>query len=207
MDGSGTVSAEERARVTAEALLDRHGVVTRDTVLGEGVPGGFSGLYPVFTAFEDVGRVRRGYFIEGLGGSQFALPGAVDRLRRLDTPGVLLLAAADPANVYGSTVSWPEHPTARPARRGGAWVILRDGSLAAFVEGGGRSVSVYDGDPETVVTGLVLLGDAVGGRLTVTKVDGEPVAGSALGSALAAAGFAPGYRGLTLSATHRTRSA
>ncbi len=118
--GSGPVSAEERAGATAEVLLDRHGVVTRDTVLGEGVPGGFSGLYPVFTALEDVGRVRRGYFIEGLGGSQFALPGAVDRLRRADPPGVLLLAAADPANVYGSTVSVAGacHRPAGPAQRG-----------------------------------------------------------------------------------------
>ncbi len=170
--GFGPVSAEERAGATAEVLLDRHGVVTRDTVLGEGVPGGFSGLYPVFTALEDVGRVRRGYFIEGLGGSQFAVPGAVDRLRRSISPGLLLLAAADPANVYGSTVPWPEHPTARPARRSGAWVILVDGALAAFVEGGGRSVSVY-GDPETVVHGLVELprpsvGDSPSAQWTAT---------------------------------------
>ncbi len=206
--GSGPVSAEERAGATAEVLLDRHGVVTRDTVLGEGVPGGFSGLYPVFTALEDVGRVRRGYFIEGLGGSQFALPGAVDRLRRADKPGVLLLAAADPANVYGSTVSWPEHATARPARRSGAWVILLDGLLMAFVEGSGRSVSTYGDDPEPVVSGLVELAGAVGGRLTVATVDGEPVAGSALGPALTVAGFAPGYRGLTFSAlSRRTRTA
>ena len=191
------VTAEERARAVAEVLLDRHGVVTRDTVLGEGVPGGFSGLYPVFSALEDVGRVRRGYFIEGRGGSQFALPGAVDRLRRTDDRGVVVLAATDPANVYGATVPWPEHPTARPARRSGASVVLTDGALGAFVERGGRVVSVFDADPDTVVNGLVELAGRLGGRLTVATVDGAPAAGSILGHALLGAGFVPGYRGLS----------
>jgi ATP-dependent helicase Lhr and Lhr-like helicase len=202
--GSDPVTAEERAGATAGVLLDRHGVVTRDTVLGEGVPGGFAGLYPVFTALEDVGRVRRGYFIDGLGGSQFALPGAVDRLRRSDAPGMLVLAAADPANVYGSTVPWPAHPTARPARRGGAWVILVDGALAGFVEGNGRAVSVYDGEAEVVVNGLVELAEITGGRLTVGTVDAGPATGSVIGPALAVAGFVPGYRGLTYTAPRRT---
>ncbi len=89
---------EQRAKALAEQLLERHGVVTRPAVLAEGITGGFSGLYPVFAAMEDTGKVRRGYFIEALGGAQFGMPGAIDRLRDVASSGVVALAAADPAN-------------------------------------------------------------------------------------------------------------
>ena len=100
-----------RLRALAEVLLERYGIVTRETVLAEGVPGGFSALYPELTNLETLGTARRGYFVEGLGGAQFALPAAIERLRtmRADEPaGPLVLAATDPANPYGATLQWPK---------------------------------------------------------------------------------------------------
>ena len=104
-----------RAKALAEQLLARHGVLTRPAVMAEGVAGGFSALYPVLKALEEAGRVRRGYFVAGLGGSQFALPGALDRLRAVreaaaDDEGATaaaVLAATDPANPYGGVLPWP----------------------------------------------------------------------------------------------------
>jgi ATP-dependent helicase Lhr and Lhr-like helicase len=98
-----------RAAALAEALLDRHGVVTRGAVLAEGAPGGFAGVYPVLSALEERGGVRRGYFVEGLGAAQFAVPGAVDRLRSpASDSGAVVLAATDPANPYGAALPWPD---------------------------------------------------------------------------------------------------
>ena len=111
-------------RAQAELLLERYGIVTRETVLAEGVPGGFSTLYGELTNLETLGTARRGYFVEGLGGAQFALAGAVERLRglRSDEPaGALVLAATDPANPYGASLPWPRRDEDQrpPARR--AW--------------------------------------------------------------------------------------
>ena len=100
--------------VQTRRLLERHGVLTREAVRGEGITGGFDGVYPVLRAMEEAGRIRRGYFIAGLGGAQFALPGAVDRLRSVREPTderPLVLAATDPANPYGITVEWPRAVT------------------------------------------------------------------------------------------------
>ena len=107
--GTGA-NATERLHAEAGVLLQRHGVLTREAVVGEGWPGGFASLYPVLRAMEESGRIRRGYFVEGLGGSQFALPGAVDRLRSLRESGggVIAMAATDPASAYGTIVPWPE---------------------------------------------------------------------------------------------------
>ncbi|MDF8265292.1 ATP-dependent helicase [Luteipulveratus flavus] len=121
-------SATVRALAQAEVLLDRHGVVTRGTVAAEGVTGGFASVYRVLATAEESGRVRRGYFVEGLGASQFAGAGAVDRLRAQSKPlgsprnpwdqparqeesRAVVLAAADPANPYGAALGWPERPT------------------------------------------------------------------------------------------------
>src|SRR4029077_378417 len=86
----------------AQQLLARHGVLTREALTIELIPGGFSSVYPVLRAMEESGRLRRGYFVAGLGATQFALPGAVDLLRSLrdepDESEVVVLAAADPAN-------------------------------------------------------------------------------------------------------------
>src|SRR5437868_15263429 len=117
------VSTPEQAHATAGALLQRYGVLTREAALGESIPGGFAALYPVLRAMEEAGRIRRGYFIDGLGGLQFALPGAVDRLRgsRDEESKVVALAATDPASPYGTSVPWPEHES-RMARVAGSYI-------------------------------------------------------------------------------------
>ncbi|MDX1690872.1 MAG: DEAD/DEAH box helicase [Acidimicrobiia bacterium] len=194
---AGGVSDTERARARAEQVLERHGIAVRDAVTTEGVPGGFAGLYPVFSTMEDAGRVRRGYFVEGLGGSQFALPGALDRLRTTEDTGTVVLAAADPANPYGAALGWPDHDGGRPSRSAGAHVVLVDGALAAFVERGGRTVLTWpDTDPGRVAAAVAGLGDRRIRRLVVETVDGVPAADTALGRSLVEAGFAPGYKGL-----------
>ena len=139
--------ATRRAHASAEALLERHGVVTRGAVMSERVPGGFAGVYKVLSAFEDSGRCRRGYFVGSLGAAQFGGPGAVDRLRSFsrevgdeprDKVQAVALAATDPANPYGAALPWPERVAAdegtatghRPGRKAGALVVLVDGALA-----------------------------------------------------------------------------
>jgi ATP-dependent Lhr-like helicase len=164
----------QRAHAQAEVLLERHGVITRGAVTSERLPGGFSAVYQVLRAFEESGRCRRGYFVEGLGGAQFALPGAVDRMRALapspsDAPqGIgqgwgqatghadgqrtrraVVLAAADPANPYGAALPWPDRPgemTHKPGRKAGALVVLVDGHLVLYVERGGKSLLSFADD-------------------------------------------------------------
>lgn len=188
---------EQRAKARAEQLLERHGVVTRPAVLAEGAPGGFSGLYPVFAAMEDTGKVRRGYFIEALGGAQFGLPGAIDRLRDTSGSGITVVAAADPANPYGAAVPWPEHDSGSPGRYAGAYVVLSEGHLAAFVERSARSVLTWDADAATVATGLVAVAKQRRNTTTVGKINGETALSSPCSEALLAAGFATGYKGLS----------
>jgi len=207
----------ERVHAQALALLERHGVLTREAVAGEAVDGGFSAVYPVLRALEEAGRIRRGYFVDGLGAAQFALPGAVDRLRAMrDQPGELagehgrvvhLLAAADPANPYGSALAWPRRSDAdrRPFQRAaGAYVVLVDGAAVLYLDRGGSSIQVLPAadDPVALAAALGALHDLVGdGRvreLVVGKVDGEPVATSPYRDALLGAGFVAGYRGYAL---------
>jgi ATP-dependent Lhr-like helicase len=160
-----------RSHALAEALLDRYGIVTRGAVQAEGVPGGFAAVYRVLAAFEEAGRCRRGYFVEGLGAAQFALPGAVDRLRSQPTevgdaagrdgPRALVLAATDPANPYGAALPWPpravfpardrsvggrEGAGHRPGRKAGALVVLVDGELVLYVERGGKTLLSFGAD-------------------------------------------------------------
>src|SRR5207253_1588563 len=132
-------------RALAELLLERHGIVTRDGVRAEGIAGGYGAVYGELKALETLGLCRRGYFVEGLGGAQFALGGAVERLRELrpredDEPEPLVLAAADPAQPYGAVIPWPKRAGARAARVAGAHVVLLGGEPALFVERGGRSL-------------------------------------------------------------------
>ena len=139
-------SATERMKALVEQLLKRHGVLTRDAVAFEEVPGGFSAVYPVLRALEEAGRIRRGYFVAGLGGLQFADPGALDRLRVLrepdpDSPQAVVLAAADPANPYGAALAWPKQEEARLARAAGLHVVLADGLVAAVLSRGARQVT------------------------------------------------------------------
>jgi ATP-dependent Lhr-like helicase len=204
--------ATRRAHTVAESLLDRHGIVTRGAVAAEHVPGGFAALYPVFKAFEETGRCRRGYFVEGLGGAQFALPGAVDRMRAMATPrrdgddsACAVMAATDPANPYGAALGWPEHTGGhRPGRKAGALVVLVDGNLCLYVERGGKTLLSWSEDPATIQPAADALALAVRegllGKLAVERADGESVVNSPLGVALEAAGFHPTPRGLRLRA-------
>ena len=198
-------------KALAEQLLKRHGVLTRDAVAFEEVPGGFSAVYPVLKALEEAGRIRRGYFVAGLGGLQFADPGALDRLRALrepdpDTPRAVVLAAADPANPYGAALAWPKTEDARLARAAGPHVVLVDGAVAAVVSRGARQVTALLPDDEPArsrlgaaaaralvrwceATGRSAIGWAVG--------EGKALAESPLAPYLAEAGFVrsgPGYR-------------
>ena len=204
-----------RAHAQAELLLERHGVLTRGAVAAEQVSGGFAATYRVLSAFEDAGRVRRGYFVEGLGAAQFATTGAVDRLRAAARPvgdlppdrQTLVLAATDPANPYGAALSWPASPGShRPGRKAGALVVLVGGALVLYVERGGRSLLSWSQHPELLQPAADALALAVRdgalGRLTVQRADGEGVLGaeSPVATALTAAGFHPTPRGLRMRA-------
>jgi ATP-dependent Lhr-like helicase len=192
-------SDTERHAAWAELLLDRHGVVTRSTVLAEGYPGGFSALYPVFARMEETGRIRRGYFVEGLGGSQFALPGAVDRLRTAAAPDLTILAAADPANPYGAALPWPDLDNVRLARDAGAYVFLLGGRLAGYLDKGRKRLTLIDVNQSEFGAVSSALADVAGRyrRLTLTTVNGDPAAASPLSAALTEWGFATAPRGLT----------
>jgi ATP-dependent Lhr-like helicase len=213
--GAAAARATERLHSLSIALLDRHGVLTREAVAAEEVAGGFSAVYPVLRAMEESGRIRRGYFVDGLGAAQFALPGAVDRLRSMrepgtdqaGTPAAYVLAAADPANPYGAALAWPRRGEndRRPLQRAaGAYVALVDGAAALYLERGGRSLQTLPAadDPAVAVVALASLRELVeGGRfreLVLTRIDGEPVSASPWRARLEEAGFVPGYRGHVL---------
>ncbi len=217
-----------RRHAQALALLERHGIVIRGAAVAEHVAGGFGALYPVLRALEDAGQCRRGYFVEGLGAAQFALAGAVDRMRAMAEAGraaaavadpwasqparqpgrkVIVLAAADPANAYGAALPWPERPGEttgghRPGRKAGSLVVLADGELVLYVERGGRTLLSWTSDPALLQPAAAALADAVRagalGRLTVERADGGGVYDSPLAEALAAAGFRPTPKGLRL---------
>jgi ATP-dependent Lhr-like helicase len=153
----------------------------------------------VLKAMEDSGRVRRGYFIAGMGGAQFALPGAVDRLRaapsRTGRPTgaeVVILAAADPANAYGLVLSWP---VKGPSRVPGSHVIVVDGIASAYLERGGRGLVALrdlDGSWEDDVAGA-LVGMVSAGRWRRLALRRYP---ETMGPVLEAAGFTPSPKGL-----------
>ncbi|KDR60033.1 MULTISPECIES: ATP-dependent helicase [Streptomyces] len=212
-----------RAHALARTLLDRHGVVTRGAVAAEGVEGGFSAVYRVLSAFEDSGQARRGYVVEGLGAAQFAMDGAVDRLRASATAAereaggtprqALVLAAADPANAYGAALPWPEPPSGaghKPGRKAGAMVVLVDGELAMYMERGGKTLLAWPSttpddpsapDPRLEGAAHALAGSAAGGSLgtvTVERINGEPALTSPVGTYLENAGFHATPRGLRL---------
>ena len=200
---SDPIAPETKAAAVADQLLARHGVVSRDAVLGEGVPGGFAGLYPVYSAFEDAGKARRGYFIEGRGGSQFAMPGAVDRLRATGDTGIVVLSAVDPANPYGATLPWPTSDPA-PARRTGAAVALSDGELGAYLEKGDKKAITFGNEPELAAAAIheILLTRSRPKALEL--IDGLPAASTAVGAQLVTRGFRPSYKGLTMATEART---
>lgn len=207
-----------RAKAAAERLLDRHGVVIRGAVMSERQPGGFAAVYKVLSAFEDSGRCRRGYFVEGLGAAQFGTAGAIDRLRTFsdvddqDKPDAVCLAATDPANPYGAALPWPPKAEEsdsghRPGRKAGALVVMVDGVLTLYVERGGKTLLTWSDDRDRLDPAAASLADAARrgslGRLTVEKADGAALLGGGstpLREALDAAGFVTTPRGLRLRA-------
>ncbi|MET0842404.1 MAG: ATP-dependent helicase [Mycetocola sp.] len=206
-----------RTAATAETLLERYGVVTRGSVMGEGVPGGFALTYRVLSTFEDTGRARRGYFIDGLGAAQFSTAGTVDRLRTFarsdsnDVPDaadreVVTLAATDPANPYGAALPWPALDSAgtkhRPGRKAGSLVTLVDGALTLYVERGGKTLLTFTDDQAVLTVAAASVADLVRrgriDKLAVEKANGDFVLGTAVAAALREAGFTETPRGLRI---------
>jgi ATP-dependent Lhr-like helicase len=209
--------ATVRAHATADQLLERYGVLTRGSVVNEGVPGGFALMYRVLTEFEDRGRARRGYFVDSLGGAQFSTSAVVDRLRSLEpdplqpksTPATVALAATDPANPYGAALPWPktsshtdESAGHRPGRKAGALVVLADGEPALYLERGGKTLLTFTEDSAALHAAADALAGLVRDRrvdsLVIDRVDGESVHGNTFAGYLTEVGFAATPRGLRL---------
>lgn len=211
---AGRVSDTEWSHAMATLLLDRHGVVAAETARSENVPGGFEALYPVLREMEEAGHIRRGYFVHGLAGRQFALPAAVERLRRerrgpAKRGAIGILPAVDPASPWGAVLPWPQLGTELdPRRRGprriaGAWLVLRAGSPCLFLEAGGQGIWTFaalGGDPEPQDVWAALR-DLAGRRrrrtLRVLRIDGRPARESPWTATLDACGFEKdpdGYR-------------
>lgn len=212
-----------RAHALARTLLDRYGVVTRGAVAAEGIEGGFSAVYRVLSVFEDNGQARRGYVVEGLGAAQFAMDGAVDRLRATASAGeraeggapgrAVVLAAADPASAYGAALPWPEPPEGsqhKAGRKAGSLVVLVDGALSLYMERGGKTLLAWPGAPGEPVgpedprlaaaTGALAAAASSGalGTVTVERINGTAALTSPLGPLLETAGFHATPKGLRL---------
>ncbi|MGV9710500.1 ATP-dependent helicase [Gordonia sp. NPDC003424] len=195
-----------------DQLLARYGVVTRGSVTAEDVVGGFARIYKALNIFEDSGQIRRGYYVDGLGGAQFASPSQVDVLRghalldRHHTGRAIVLAATDPANPFGAALDWPtsREPDSghRPGRKPGALVVLVDGELVAFVERGGKTILTFSDRESATQAAAGALATVVRSgrvsRLMVDQIDGQPSLSSDFGKTLVAAGFATTPRGIRL---------
>jgi ATP-dependent Lhr-like helicase len=216
----------ERSHALAMQLLNRYGVLMREQVAAENVPGGFTAVYDVLKALEESGRIRRGYFVGGLGATQFALPAAVDLLRQLRTeppaekPEFVMLAATDPANPYGSVLHWPELPVAEEdsesaprilTRAAYAEVILRNGQLVAWVKRGNPNLLIFlpaeEPERSQAAAGLAHFLCTLGQQrmrasnhegVLITTINGQPVAAHPMARFLMDAGFHPGPLGMHL---------
>ncbi|HEY2091228.1 MAG TPA: DEAD/DEAH box helicase [Thermoanaerobaculia bacterium] len=206
------VNPTTRANTLAHQLLARYGVVTRETAPSENIAGGFSAVYPVLKAMEDAGRIRRGYFVAGLGATQFATGGALEMLRSFredpDQPEAVMIAATDPANPYGSIVKWPESRMAL-TRSVGASAIIVNGALAAYVGRGEKQIATFLPEDEparsvaarAVANALAsLVRNGVRRALLIAEIDDAPVAKSPLAPMLAEAGFTPSAMGYQMRA-------
>jgi ATP-dependent Lhr-like helicase len=209
----GPPTRTEASHALAMQLLNRYGVLLREAVAAENVPGGFSAVYDVLKALEESGRIRRGYFVAGLGATQFALPAAVDLLRQLRTapdaekPEFVQLAAADPVNPYGSVLRWPDLPVAEED----AEMILRNGQLVAWLRRSNPNLLVFlpNDEPERsqAAAGLAHFLSARGQErmhadrhhgVLITTINGQPVAAHPMARYLMDAGFHPGPLGMHL---------
>jgi ATP-dependent Lhr-like helicase len=211
---SRAATPTERVKAQAEQLLARHGILTRAAVLAEGVAGGFAALYPVLRALEDTGRVRRGYFVAGLGGSQFAHPGALERLRALregalageEEPQAAAVSATDPANPYGATLPWPKAAAGRLQRSAGAYVVLVDGAPAAHLRPAEGELLTFLPFEEparsraasALARALARWGAAGHAYVVWMTLDGEPIVRSGLAPTLREAGFIPAGPGMRI---------
>ena len=208
-----TPAPTEAVHAQALQMVERYGVVTREAVLAEGVSGGFAGVYGVLKVLEERGQVRRGYFVDGLGAAQFALPGAVDRLRAAretpdpmlhpgDVPAPLILASTDPANPFGAAVPWPD-TEGRPARSANSVVVVQAGVPLVWVDRRSHHLVTFPAAAESVAWAHALVEMVKDGRskaAEVRKVNGRPLTDTAVpafvGDQLRGAGFVDGYRGL-----------
>jgi ATP-dependent Lhr-like helicase len=188
----------------ARQLLARYGVVFRETAHAEGLPGGFSAIYDVMKALEESGKIRRGYFAADLGATQFAQPAAVDLLRSLrirrdgDKSELLMLAATDPANPYGSLLKWPAGGDASSSlqRSVGARVVLCDGALLAYLRRGNPNIQTFLPEEEparsqagTALAEFLVARAQIDGGMLLTSVNGVAVHESSLARTLLDAGF------------------
>ena len=200
------ISPTEWSTATAQQLLSRYGVLTREVAAAEGIAGGFSAVYDVLKAMEDAGRIRRGYFVSGVGATQFALPAALDLLRSLreapDDPEVVLLAATDPANPYGTILRWPGGADTAESGRGptrtvGSLVILVNGELSAYMSRGGRQLYVFlpEDDPARSLAARAVARRLAGLGLLIGDINGTPAAEHPLAPFLVEAGFSPSAMG------------
>ncbi len=208
------VSETEWGTAMAWQLLNRYGVVTREVAQAEGLPGGFTTLHDVFVGLEEAGRIRRGYFVGGVGAMQFALPEALDHLRALRTapelPEVVHVAASDPANPWGALLKWPAlegvEGTRGPTRTAGARVILVDGGLRAHLAKLGRQLLVWlpEEEPErsrvgrAVAERVAALG-SLGEPKLIFEINGRPAEEHPLAAYLMRAGYTGSSQGLFLS--------
>jgi len=206
---SGEISPTEWSTATAQQLLSRYGVVTREVAGAEGIEGGFSAVYDVLKAMEDAGRIRRGYFVGGVGAMQFALPAALELMRSFknasDDVESVVVSATDPANPYGTMLKWPAPNAADsgagrgPTRTVGALVILVDGALAGYVARGGRQLLTFvpEDEPARTTTSRALAtrlaaiarGEDGRGGLLVSEINGIPTSEHPLAPFLIDAGF------------------
>ena len=204
-------SPTERLHARALMLLERHGIVSREAIDVEHFSGGFSAVYPVLRAMEEAGKIRRGYFVEGIGGAQFAFPGAVDRLRSMKEPPaepqITILSAADPANPYGWIVPWPEQPdtaTRPPKRNSGATLVLVDGEPTLFLDRGGHVLLTFESAAESgaLSRGFEALRDMLARRsrktIRIDSIDGQPALRSAHAPLLRRLGVSFDHKGLVI---------
>ncbi|MBV8760502.1 MAG: DEAD/DEAH box helicase [Deltaproteobacteria bacterium] len=197
-----------RMHAQATALLERWGIASPKAARADELAGGWTAVADVMRAMEDAGTIRRGYFVESLEGTQYAWPGAIDRLReapRSAAPRVDVLAAVDPANAWGSVLPWPElrDPDARPARRVGATAVLVDGALALWLEPKGKRIATAALPDETIELALAVGLPKIANRarrreLLVETIDGEAASASRWNKGLVAGGARIDYRGLVV---------
>src|SRR5438067_2129409 len=215
----GLATPETQAILMAARLLNRYGIVARELALLDPWMPPWRVLYEVLTRMELAGEVRRGYFVEGLSGAQFALPDAAQMLQDLQSPStatapVILLHSLDPANLYGSgaplDVPLLDGGTRSFVRRAGNWLVLRAGRPVLLIEQQGRRLTALpSASRDDVAAAVGCLPSLCDGKrnprhkVTVDAWNGQPVTTTEGRDLLEAAGFVRDYQGMTLYAVWR----